>query len=1211
MASGEGATAGRSVPVLFVILLGMLSAGCFLFAETDINKRAGKAQIQNTESERDGVHIVLQKGHSDMIHAVVLSPNGRMVLTGSEDETARLWDVGSGQMVRSFVGFSIHGPHLLAFGSSGQVVIGDRQTVKVFEAATGRELRSLPVRDSERAMVSPDARVLATAGGTLATTIRLQDLTTGRDITQDPAGTPAIPLAFSSDGSRHLTQRRVAGVYGNLMIWDTASGKKVTTVDHSSEVRAAALSPDGRMVALQSTDRTLVVKEVETGRVLHQLPLALSAQTGRTTGFEFSRDNRFLATADSENLVRLWDLQSGRAAQTIRGTAVGFGGDGKTLVVGVMEGVPLLQNLDSGSDTKFTSGGTTGIVDVAMTADGKKALVAMEDGTVKLWDLTTGQILRSLAGPAESSIAISRIGGLIATAGGGDGSVSVWEFMTGRKLRTVNALKGNDADVLDRTVVSLRPDGGLLAVAMRDDLCVYDVASGKELHCQSIGGGFGDKLEPFLNPYNYALQVMKHSSENIRRKRWVRALTFSPDGHYLAVSTDTGVFLLVAKTGKHEREVAFGDWGGATKEEDEELQAAAGTSNVHNLAFNGDGEILVGVGPNWKGRWGDLHPGTMKSVGRFMLGTVVAPPGVATGTAGLDKGSGLKRELNYRGLALSLDGRVAAIGHGRLVKLWDSMNDRDLRNLVGHTANVTAVAMTPDDRFIVSGGQDGVLKVWEGATGREVASLMALGNEDYVAVTPDQYYRASNSRLRGVAFRVKGQIYPFEQFDLRLNRPDIVLKRLGRTSDDVIDSYRRAHERRVKKMGLTEAMLGADFHLPEVELLTNDVPVSVNAPSIALRVKATDSKYPLDRFNVFLNDVPVHGTAGLPLPSKQLQTHEQELQVPLIPGRNKIQISVLNQQGVESLKQTVYTTSTVKMAPQEIYVVGIGVSEYQDKAYNLRYAAKDAMDLIAIYRTVEQRQVAASTVHTLDLTNHKATKTEIIKAKDWLKQSKINDLVVVFAAGHGMTDERFDYYFGTHDIDPKHPATNGLPYEDFENLLDGIPALQKVLLLDTCFSGEIDKDQAIVVARADTGGTGAGTVKMRSFKAARGVSVVADDQTVAAPGDNGGNAPRLSNEMLRFQQDWFADLRRGTGAAVISSSSGNEYSLEGEQWKNGVFTYALLTGLQKYEADANKDQVVTVSELQAYVIDQVRKLTQGGQNPTVRRENLEYDFAVY
>ena len=160
-------------------------------------------------------------------------------------------------------------------------------------------------------------------------------------------------------------------------------------------------------------------------------------------------------------------------------------------------------------------------------------------------------------------------------------------------------------------------------------------------------------------------------------------------------------------------------------------------------------------------------------------------------------------------------------------------------------------------------------------------------------------------------------------------------------------------------------------------------------------------------------------------------------------------------------------------------------------------------------------------------------------------------------------------------------------------------------------SGEIDKDEQTIVAQADTGGDG--TVKMRSFKTQRGVSVIADEasnaaSTTAMPA---GTVAQNTADLLRFQQDWFADLRRGTGAVVISSASGNEYAFEGEQWHNGVFTYALLNGLKNRAADANKDNVVTVGELQAHVIEQVRTLTHGGQNPTVRRENLDYDFAVY
>ena len=159
--------------------------------------------------------------------------------------------------------------------------------------------------------------------------------------------------------------------------------------------------------------------------------------------------------------------------------------------------------------------------------------------------------------------------------------------------------------------------------------------------------------------------------------------------------------------------------------------------------------------------------------------------------------------------------------------------------------------------------------------------------------------------------------------------------------------------------------------------------------------------------------------------------------------------------------------------------------------------------------------------------------------------------------------------------------------------------MKKLLLIDTCFSGEIDKDIPTQLTRSNAGG--AGIVNMRSFKAARGITLVTDAPIASAA---------LSDNLDYFQES-FADLRRGTGAVIISSASGNEYAMEGEAWRNGVFTYALLSGLKGGKADANHDGIVTVGELQAYVIDEVRKLTAGGQHPTVRRENLDFDFAVF
>ncbi len=322
--------------------------------------------------------------------------------------------------------------------------------------------------------------------------------------------------------------------------------------------------------------------------------------------------------------------------------------------------------------------------------------------------------------------------------------------------------------------------------------------------------------------------------------------------------------------------------------------------------------------------------------------------------------------------------------------------------------------------------------------------------------------------------------------------------------------------------------------------------------------------------------------------------------MPLVPGRNKVQVSAFNSEGVESLRQTLYTQATGDPVRADIWLVTIGVSRYQNSHYELRFAAKDASDVAALLSSRYGADGSAGAAHVLALNDEKATREGVRTARAWLQRARPQDMAVIFVAGHGITDPDQNYYFGTYDIDAAHPSANGLPFEEFENLLDGIAPLKKLLLVDTCFSGEIERDEPSAVATVP----GAGSVTMRAFGAMRGINVQADDTA-------GTSLTSGLPVYARSQQEWFADLRRGTGAAVISSASGNEYALEGEQWHNGVFTYAVLDGLKNGKADRNGDGVVTVSELEAFVIEAVRTLTQGRQNPTVRRENLDYDFVVY
>lgn len=122
-----------------------------------------------------------------------------------------------------------------------------------------------------------------------------------------------------------------------------------------------------------------------------------------------------------------------------------------------------------------------------------------------------------------------------------------------------------------------------------------------------------------------------------------------------------------------------------------------------------------------------------------------------------------------------------------------------------------------------------------------------------------------------------------------------------------------------------------------------------------------------------------------------------------------------------------------------------------------------------------------------------------------------------------------------------------------------------------------------------------GTIKARGFKVLRKKT-----------------SPRLDQRSsFQLLGELFADLRRGSGATVIASASGVELALESPEWNNGVFTYALLDGLQSGAADRDKSGETRISELRDWVTQRVRELTQGQQTPTVRQEQLDFDFVIY
>jgi WD40 repeat protein len=477
-----------------------------------------------------------------------------------------------------------------------------------------------------------------------------------------------------------------------------------------------------------------------------------------------------------------------------------------------------------------------------------------------------------------------------------------------------------------------------------------------------------------------------------------------------------------------------------------------------------------------------------------------------------------------------------------------------------------------------------------------IASVFLAENGEWLIWDEKGYFASSKKGSRFVGYHInqgkekEAKYYPFEQFDLKFNRPDIILQELGLASNDVIRAYHIAYEKRLKRMGIDENQLSGDIHLPELQVKSQVY--DEKKQSVLVSVEASDDKYFLDRINVFVNDVPVFGTAGISIKDKNSPQYKGDIIVEVSPGKNKIQVSVLNSKGVESLRETFSVIDKETIKP-DLYIVAIGVSKYADKNFNLNYAAKDADDVAKFFELSN----LYNKVYVKELTNEQVTKEAILALKDnYLKQAKTKDVVMVFTAGHGVLDKEMNYYFGTYNMDFNNPSNGGIAYEELEELLNGIKPTKKLFFMDSCHSGELDKDE-YSVAVADNSKTTATTGGI-SFRTAGNVAVVSKS------GIGLSQASQLTTDL-------FADLRRGTGATIISSAGGAEFAMESKTWNNGLFTYCFLSGMKEKSADKNKDGSIMLSEIESYVHDKVTELSGGKQIPTARRENLEFDFRIW
>ena len=517
-----------------------------------------------------------------------------------------------------------------------------------------------------------------------------------------------------------------------------------------------------------------------------------------------------------------------------------------------------------------------------------------------------------------------------------------------------------------------------------------------------------------------------------------------------------------------------------------------------------------------------------------------------------------------------------------------------------HSAEVNDIEVDTMRKLLYSVGGDGQFSVYSISFNRKVYGLYTFGNDNYLVKLPNSpYYMCSKDASKMLHYVTPSlKVIGFDQLDPVYNRPDIVLDSIGKyfggADQELVANYRMAWEKRVEKLGLKKELLATgEIAVPNAEIANAEQIEYENKDGmVILHIKANDPKYTLQRYNVLVNEVPVYGSAGISIAGLNTKTWERTDTITLGKGRNKIQVSVMNELGLENFKYPTYVNYTPKgeLASKTVFI-GIGVNHFKESVRDLKYCVKDVQDLANEFASNQ------SLVDTLLLTDQEVTRESVLALRAYLlKNTTENDKVIISCSSHGLLDDSLNFYLAMHDVDFKNPKGRGLKYEELESLLDGNPARQKLLLLDACNSGENDKTELL----------------KRELSSMEQASTP-NAELIAQIGTVKGVLMEIEEENqtnFKKMNELFVNVRNNTGSVIISAAGGQQSALEaievdGHIIENGAFTFSVLEYLKQREGGKIK-----VTELKQYAEKRVEEITEGKQKPTSRQETMEVDWEV-
>lgn len=492
-----------------------------------------------------------------------------------------------------------------------------------------------------------------------------------------------------------------------LKVWDLETGKTVATLTgHAGVVSACAVTPDGRRVVSASYDQTLKVWDLETGRAV----ATLTGHTGIVSACAVTPDSRRVISASYDQTLKVWDLETGYEVATLAGhvdrvTACAVFPNGRRIVSASWDQTLQVWDLETGRSMTMLVGHAARVIACAITPDGQRVVSASGDQTLKVWDPKTGHTLATLAGHTDTvtACAVTPDGRRVVSASW-DRTLKLWDLETGQVQAT---LAGHSRIVSACTVT---PNQRWVVSASYDQLLkVWDIETDRAIallagHANSVGACAADPTG------RWAVSASWDHTIKVWDVETGRAMA-SLEGH-------TGWVLACAVT-QDGRQVVSASWDHTLKV----WNIVTGLA-VRTLVGHAASVTACAVTPNGRQVISGSIDHTLK-VWDLETGLVIRT------LAG--------HSDSITACAVTPDGqRIVSASYDQTLKVWDLATGHEVATLAGHAGIVTACAVTPDGRRVVSASWDHTLRVWDLETGHAVATL--AGHTRWVtscALTPD------------------------------------------------------------------------------------------------------------------------------------------------------------------------------------------------------------------------------------------------------------------------------------------------------------------------------------------------------------------------------------------------------------------------------------------------------------------------------------------